>query len=338
MFKRLRPKPKNFGDNQISQTVSLSAFFKRQQELQGSLSVLPLKGKRILAVTLATALLPFLETPWVQPSFNHSNIQFFRPLQNGELPDITKPFLDMEQAPLISGSKPDNRRRHTEPSSFNHMVHPNASVLALGILLCELHDCTPVGSLQKDTTAAASDINANYYTSLDKLKDLEVDAGVDYYLATKACLQWEYFPAGEPTSFESTSVQRLFYQNVIKRLESEIFKLWCLRSEDLASLDSRQNELCWGSLGQQVLRQSTTTTLESLANNKTDQAVSPPGPPLPVSTKASSSSILPNSAVLQMQTGHNHGLQTSEPHLAEHLRKKSLYLFDATHQTVSESG
>lgn len=146
LFKRLRPQRKTFGDSQMPRTVSLSALFKRQQELRGGSSVLPLKGKRILAVILATALLPFLETSWVQPSFNHSKIQFFQPLQDGELPNITKPFLAMEQIPMILANKMNTRNGQIEPASSKHMVHPNASVLALGILLCELHYCTPVES------------------------------------------------------------------------------------------------------------------------------------------------------------------------------------------------
>lgn len=206
----------------MSQTVSLLALFKRQQDLRGSSSVLPLKGKRILAVTLATALLPFLETPWLQPSFNHSNIQLFQPLQDGELPGITKPFLAMEHIPIISAGKTGTV---ISSDSSKHMVHPDASVLALGILLCELHYCTSVELMQKDSYAARN-VNTDYYTSLDMLKTLEFDAGVNYYLATKACLQWEYYPLGQQADFESVSVQRPSYHNVVKRLEAEIFKSW----------------------------------------------------------------------------------------------------------------
>ena len=146
LFKRLRPQPKTFGDSQISRTVSLSALFKRQQELRDGSSVLPLKGKRILAVILATALLPFLKTPWVQPSFDHSKIQFFQPIQDGELPNITKSFLAMKRVPIISAKERGSEIGQAELASSKHMIHPNASVLALGILLCELHYCTPVES------------------------------------------------------------------------------------------------------------------------------------------------------------------------------------------------
>lgn len=329
LFKRLRPQPKTFDDSQMPRTVSLSALFRRQQELRGGSSVLPLKGKRILAVILATALLPFLETPWVQPSFNHSKIQFFQPLHDGELPNITKPFLAMEQVPIISANKMNTGSGQTEPASSKHMVHPNASVLALGILLCELHYCTPIESWQNDTETARN-VNTDYYTSLDLLKSLEVDAGVDYYLATKACLQWEYFPAGELASFESASVQRLFYQNVVKRLESEIFKSWRLRLEDLNFLDSRENELCWGLIGREVVRRQTSKP-ESSARSNEELTVSVPT----ASNMKVLSCTLHNPAMLmQMPTQYTSSLQNRSQ--AAEYSTKSLYFFDASHHTVSE--
>ena len=266
----------------------------------------------------------------MQPSFNHSKIQFFQPLHDGELPDITKPFLVMEQVPIISANKMDSGNGQAEAASSKHMVHPNASVLALGILLCELHYCTPVESWQNDR-GTARNINTDYYTSLDILKDLEVNAGVDYYLATKACLQWEYFPAGELTSFESASVQRLFYQNVVKRLESEIFKSWHLRLEDLNSLDARENELCWGLIGREVVSRQTSKP-ESSARSNEELAVSLP----PTSSLTSLSYRLQAPAkLLHMPTQHNTRNFQNPTHLANSTTK-SLYLFDASHQTVYE--
>ncbi|KAF5662747.1 intracellular serine protease [Fusarium heterosporum] len=262
-FQRLRPQPKTFSSDRISRTVSLSALFNRQQELLRGESVLPLKGKRVLAATLASALLPFLETPWLQFSFNHSKIQFFEPRQDGELPDITKPFLALEHVPTMSSRSDDIANG---PNSSKHIVHPNASVLALGILLCELHYCTPVELMAKDPP---KNINDSFYTCIDKLQTLEDDAGVDYYLATKACLTGEYFPTGQRADFEDVSVQRLFYQNVVKRLEAVIFKAWGIRLENLGSFDSRQNQSCWGSVGREVLRLHTSHVDISNAGNIT---------------------------------------------------------------------
>ncbi|KAJ4281972.1 hypothetical protein NW764_004656 [Fusarium oxysporum] len=322
IFQRLRPQPKTFGSDRVSRTVSLSAIFNRQQELLRGESVLPLKGKRVLAVTLASALLPFLETPWLQPSFNHSKIQFFEPRQDGELPDITKPFLALEHVPTISGHSTDNGEN---PGASKHMVHPNASVLALGILLCELHYCTPVELMAKDPYAARN-VNDDFYTCLDKLQVLEDDAGVDYYLATKACLSGEYYPLGQHTDFEDISVQRLFYQNVVKRLEAVIFKAWGIRLEDLGSFNSRQNESCWGSIGREVLRlhigkenPSNETNLSRITPCRSMSETAPVG-----------SASLYSDIVLQISAKPSSGSQDRR-RPAEPL-EKSLYFFDASHQ------
>lgn len=329
LFKRLRPQPKTFGDVEMPRTVSLSALFNRQQELRGSQSVLPLKGKRILAVTLATALLPFLETPWVQPSFNHSKIQFFQPLQEGELPNITKPFMAMEHIPIMSGGKSDNRNGQADPSgSKNMLVHPNASVLALGVLLCELHHCTPVELMQKDPTAVRN-VNSDFYTCLEILKNLEVDAGGDYYLATKACLCGEYYPTGEQADFESATVQRLFYQNVVKRLEAEMFKSWGLGLADLDPLDPRENEACWGLEGRKVIREHISKTEQSSGPSRGRAGTSPSALDNP-----SQGYPLPNSnVVLQMPTRLSRGYQSRQP--SAEPSQSSLHFFDASHQPVS---
>ncbi|KAF4448511.1 intracellular serine protease [Fusarium austroafricanum] len=166
--------------------------------------------------TLVTVLLRSLKDP------------VFEPRQNGELPDITKPFLALEHVPTISSR-------------------------TLGILLCEPHYCTPVEPMGKDPHASRN-FNDDFHTCIDKLQTLEDDAGVDYYLATKASLCGEYYPIEQHTDFEDVSVQRLFYQTVVKRLEAVIFKAWCILLENLGSFDSRQNESCWGPIGREVVR------------------------------------------------------------------------------------
>lgn len=311
----------------MSRTVSLTALFNRQQELLRGESVLPLKGKRVLAVTLASALLPFLETPWLQFSFNHSKIQFFEPRQDGEIPDITKPFLALEHVPAISARSTD---AGDGSSAARHVVHPNASVLALGILLCELHYCTPVELMAKDPHADRN-LNDDFYTCLDKLQTLEDDAGVDYYLATKACLTGEYYPPGEHADFEDVSVQRLFYQNIVKRLEAVIFKAWGIRLENLGSFDSRQNESCWGSIGREVVRLHTAKVDSSNANNATRAS-----PHRSVSdTPPVGYAPLHSDVVLRVSAQRPSSEFPAQANLAES-SEKSLYFFDASHQTGPE--
>lgn len=316
----------------MSRTVSLSALFNRQQDLLRGESVLPLKGKRVLAVTLASALLPFLETPWLQFSFDHSKIQFFEPRQDGELPDITKPFLSLEHVPTLSARGPDTR--DSSGASSKHIVHPNASVLALGILLCELHYCTPVQLMSKDPNAARN-VNDDFYTCLDKLQTLEDDAGVDYYLATKACLIGDYYPIGQQADFEDVNVQRLFYQNVVKRLEAVIFKAWGIRLEDLASFSSKQNESCWGSIGREVVRQHTGKVDSSNANNN-NNSTARAGLQRSVSdTTAVSFATIQSDVVFQMSAQPSCSSAYGFGYVAEP-SENSLHFFDASHQSSHE--
>ncbi|KAL4874978.1 hypothetical protein BJY04DRAFT_211654 [Aspergillus karnatakaensis] len=322
LFQRLRPQPKTFGSDRMSQTVSLSALFNRQQELLRGESVLPLKGKRILAVTLASALLPFLETPWLQFSFDHSKIHFFEPRRDGELPNITKPFLALEHVPIISARSTDTR---ANSGASKHMVHPNASVLALGVLLCELHYCTPVELMAKDPHVSRN-VNDDFYTCLDKLQALEDDAGVDYYLATKACLTGEYYPLGQHADFEDVGVQRLFYQNVVKRLEAVIFKAWGLCLENLSSFDSRQNESCWGSIGREVVRLHTSKAESFNANNAARASPHRSMSDTPPLSYGSRHSDLVLRVSAQPALGSQPHRRIAEP------SEKSLYFFDASHQ------
>ena len=163
---------------------------------------------------------------------------------------------------------------------------------------------------------------------------------MDYYLATKACLSGEYYPLGERADFEDVSVQRLFYQNVVKRLEDVIFKAWGIRLEDLSSFDSKQNESCWGSIGREVVRLHTGNVDFTKDANNTAKVVSPNGNNTAKSPTYRSNSdtgaqvsyaSLHSDLVLRMPAkpssasqAHGHRTAPSE---------KTLYFFDATHQT-----
>ena len=153
---------------------------------------------------------------------------------------------------------------------------------------------------------------------------------MDYYLATKACLQWECFPAGGSTSFESASVQKLFYQNIVKRLESELFESWGLRSENLDSLGSRENELYWGMIGREVVRRDTSRP-KAPARGDEKSAF----PSHPVSNMTSQSYSLDNpTLLLPMRTQYGRGFQNQS--LVAASPTQSLYLFDASHHEVPE--
>ncbi|KAM0293806.1 hypothetical protein ACHAO9_001492 [Fusarium lateritium] len=175
---------------------------------------------------------------------------------------------------------------------------------------------------------AVKNVNDDFYTCIDKLQTLEDDAGVDYYLATKACLTGEYYPTGQRADFEDVSVQRLFYQNVVKRLESVIFKAWGIRLDDLGSFDTRQNQSCWGPVGREVIRLHT-SQLDPSNAEKTTRA----GPHRSMSDTMPTScpSIHPDIMLsIKPSSGSEKPRRLHEP------SKTNLNFFDASHQAGSE--
>jgi hypothetical protein len=305
----------------MPRTISLSDLFDHQQNLTQNQSVLSQKGKRVLAVVLASALLPFLETPWLQLSFNSSMIQFVEPWKDGQLPDITRPFLALKHVPI----KPTDSKDTEKNSDIS--FHPHPSVVALGILLFELHFCTSVEpATEKSTTN-------RYYTCIAKCKEFENGAEEDYFLATMACLNGNdyHHPVEQDQQaprFEDPGVQRLFYQKVVKRLESALFTAWRIRPEDLKSFDLRQNEDCWQPFGADFVRRQTRRT-----DSSSEHIPVQSNPPRSMSdTPVNYVSIrdVPLRVVAQPSPGstaHDRPVRPSS---------QSLYLFDASHQTGPE--
>lgn len=315
-----------FGVDRISRTISLSALFRRQQELRRGTFVLPDKGRRVLAVTLASALLPFLETPWLQFSFSHSMIHFAVPREDGALPDITKPFLALDHVPINSDNSVS-----TEDSSdaTRHMIHPNASVLALGIILYELHYCSPL-ELLTGRPHGTRNFNEDYYACIDKLQALEAEAGMDYCRATKACLTGQYYPPGQDADFEDVSVQRLFYQNVVKPLEDVIYKMWGLQMQDLASFNLERNESCWGFIGRDVVRIHADADDSLLAHETAIE-----GTHESMAHTASAGRTARRSDIVPPISAQHSSSSLAYKHFSK-TPEKSLYFFDASHQISSE--
>jgi hypothetical protein len=321
-FQELPPQPKAFGGNQTPQTTSLSALFDQQQRLSTSRSVLSVKGRLVLAVALASALLPFLETPWLQLSLDSSMIQFFEPREDGELPDITKPFLALKHIPVQPGHRRDSKN---SPAVLRHAFHPNPSVLALGVLLCELHYCTPLKLMANESNVDP------YYTCSDRLNDMKSDAGEDYSLATNACLDWKYLPPGHTSGFGDLDVQRLFYEKVVKRLEAAMTKQWGLQLENFDSFDTQQNASCWGPIGRKIVSRRTSETEASGAGLSIQT-----NPHRSMSETAPvHHNFLPNVALRATDTrssgssAHKNVIVPSE---------RSHYFFDARLQTSPEQG
>lgn len=124
------------------------------------------------------------------------------PQEDGALPDITKPFLALD---YILVNSENGVSTEDSSNAIRHMIHLNASILALGIILYKLHYCSPL-ELLTGRLHRTRNPNEDYYACINKLQALEAEARMDYCRATKVCLTRQYYPPRQDADFEDVSV------------------------------------------------------------------------------------------------------------------------------------
>jgi len=167
---------------------------------------LTLKQRRTLAVVLAHAILHYCESPWITEDWNKEHVNFF--LTNN-VPDLGKPYLSTHFRATNPGP----------PSVTDNMyTHPNPALLALGILLVELHSCKSIEELESEL----GDGDGNWVTAerqLDRMKD-NVFQG--YTNAIQACLNIDYFGLDDRPSLNDDRFRKLVIEKVVVPLEDEL--------------------------------------------------------------------------------------------------------------------
>ncbi|KAL8904553.1 MAG: hypothetical protein Q9171_007011 [Xanthocarpia ochracea] len=171
---------------------------------------LPLLAKRKLAVILALSLLQLHEGLWLGKEWSKRQISFFYATDN---------TIDY-QRPYVTTRFDGNDQAEPDFSFF----HRNASILALGILLIEIHMGKPIELYRtpKDLTNGIM-INANTdWTVADRtVKSLD-DCSLGYKDAIQTCLDTSWVPAGQRVSLDDASTRNGFYNDVVRPLEDEV--------------------------------------------------------------------------------------------------------------------
>lgn len=191
-FQRQPPYPPVYDYSRTA--LSLRAAFERHRLVQNGEDVLTPKGRLILAVILANALLPFLGTPWLARRWDHKSIVFFYQSNDPKRPNITRPFL-VADADWLEKAKKKKDELQKMPE-YAHLFHPIPDLLSLGILLCELEIGRPIETLlnKEDLVEGQPRMNANYLAAT-KVLDMMANTVVERYRkAIKACLKWTCIP------------------------------------------------------------------------------------------------------------------------------------------------
>jgi hypothetical protein len=191
-----------------------------------------LRERRILAVILAQTMLHFSDSPWLGKKWNKRHVKFFWRTAGY---DLKRPYLTT----TFKQRDPDQK--------FNVMeVHPNPSVLALGVLLLEIElwknieDCRDKGDLSSEGIAA---MNIDLFTAKRLFNQRFDDMTMNYQIAIDACLKCNLVEPGQPTTLDDEQFRQAVYDQIVEPLEEELFHACHIRPHQLSCEEPIRREV-----------------------------------------------------------------------------------------------
>jgi hypothetical protein len=184
-----------------------------------------LRERRILAVILANSLLHFCDSPWLSKEWSKKHVSFFYKAK--DFLDLKRPYLAIQFDEPEPAEDPDEMFR----------LHPNSSILALGILLLEIEICATIESqrcpddLSEDGTV---NVNTDLTTALRLYEETVDNLFVDYRNAIRACLDCNFMEDPEQsTSLEDESFRQAVCEHIVAPIENELLRGFNIRPEDI---------------------------------------------------------------------------------------------------------
>lgn len=198
---QLRPQPRQSSFLNSVPAISLDSIL---------YNFLPLIAKRKLAAILARSLLQLYEGLWLGTGWGKRQISFFYAAAD---------TIDY-QRPYITTSFDGNDQAVADFSLF----HRNGSILALGILLIEIHTGKPIETYRTpEDLSKGTEVNANTdWTVADRVVKSLDDCSLGYKDAIQACLDTSWVPAGQRVSLDEDLTRNGLYNDVVQPLEDEV--------------------------------------------------------------------------------------------------------------------
>lgn len=166
-----------------------------------------------LAKHLATAVLYFHATPWLDEAWRSKDVHLFqnanRPPQYPQLP---LPYIST----LVRGQTFPGGFKGS--SSGDHYIIRNRTLFSLGVIFLELAFEAPLKSLQNptDLQQGESEVLTEYFTALRLSKRISSRVCKSYQEVVEKCLQCDF---GCGNDFNNISLQEAFYRSVIGELD-----------------------------------------------------------------------------------------------------------------------
>ncbi|KAL8707450.1 MAG: hypothetical protein Q9220_007538 [cf. Caloplaca sp. 1 TL-2023] len=204
---QLRPQPKQPTFLESVPAVSLQSLLSNSHHL-------PLIAKRKLAVILARSLLQLHEGLWLGKEWSKRQISFF--YATPEDIDFQRPYVTT------------HFDSHDQAGPDFSLFHRNASILALGIPLIEIHTGKLIETYRtpKDLSNGV-EVNTNTdWTVADRIVKSLDDCSLGYKDAIQACLDTSWIPAAQRVCLEDEVTRSGLYNDVVRPLEDEVQHLF----------------------------------------------------------------------------------------------------------------
>lgn len=178
-------------------------------------SKLDLKSRRQLALTIALSSLGLDEHTWLRRGWSKDDISFFK-TQNG--------FLDNEK-PFISTNFDNNS---CVVDTAMSACHNNERLLALGVLLIEIHIGHPIERYQTehDLTNGQPNEFTKFTVANRVAQKMEFEWSKNYNSAVKACLTPTWLPGDQEIKLDDPKVRNGLYIDVIQPLKEDLIYLF----------------------------------------------------------------------------------------------------------------
>ncbi|KND87724.1 Intracellular serine protease [Tolypocladium ophioglossoides CBS 100239] len=230
--------------------VSLEEF------LQGSPRAFTEKTKRILAVLLSYAVLHLHDTPWLQSTWNSSDILFFR-TSASEIP--LRPFLQTRLPGTgEDGSKLDEHAQQSgewnedEFDPDDLMQHPCPTIVTLAIMLMEVYFMTPFDHLARRLNVEVGGGDSSCFTRfLDASMVFEacrneIPENFQFLYAVERCLNPAIWEDEDGSRLDSQALRSRIYEEVVRPLENDLSLAYSAISiEDLDRFAQTLNFSSW---------------------------------------------------------------------------------------------
>ena len=187
------------------------------------------KEKAILAVILSHSLLQLQGSEWLSRNWRAEHVSFLR--DRDVSPAIARSF-GLEQPYLSADIKHSEDPRAAVPDepTPRSNSHPVPSLLALGVILLELHQDA---SIETNVTASAEDLQIKAMKILMSCSD---EIGKAYYDVISFCLFLSPAPSTSERTFEDAKFREHYYQQVIVPLEDILTENFEFSKKDLEKL------------------------------------------------------------------------------------------------------